>query len=86
MNQFVVVVPVLNKTAATLADHFVHHVLLKFGIYHPVILDDGSVFKGILSTIYKVININYDILAKNIIKVFSLRNFVGLLTRLSLLQ
>ena len=71
MTQFVIVVPVPNETASTLAENFVQHVLLKFGIRHLVILDDGSSFKGFFSTICKALNINYDILAK--------RSYKGLL-------
>ena len=47
------------------------HILLKFGIFHLVILDNGSPFKGFFSTICKALNITYDILAK--------RNHKGLL-------
>ena len=47
MAQFVVVVPVPNEVASTLAESFMQHVLLKFGICHLVILDDGSPFKGV---------------------------------------
>ena len=71
MTQFIIAVLVPNETASTLAENFVQHVLLKFGIRHLVILDDGSFFKGVFSTICKALNINYDILAK--------RNHKGLL-------
>ena len=40
------------------------HVLLKFGICHIVILDDGIPFKGVFSAMCKALRINYDILAK----------------------
>ena len=71
MTQFVIAVPVPNETAATLTEHFIQHVLLKFGICHLVILDDGNPFKGVFAAICKALNINYDILAK--------RNHKGLL-------
>ena len=47
------------------------HGLLKFGICHLVILDDGSPFKGVFSAMRKALRINYEILAK--------RNHKGLL-------
>ena len=49
------------------------HVLLKFGICHLVILDDGSPFKGVFSAMCKALHINYEILAK--------RNHKGLLVK-----
>ena len=71
MTQFVVVVPVPNEVASTLAEHFMQHFLLEFGICHLVILDDGSPFKGVFSAMCKALQINYEILAK--------RNHGGLL-------
>ena len=47
MSQFVVVIPVPNESSATLASFFMHHVLMKFGICHLVVLDDESPFKKI---------------------------------------
>ena len=40
------------------------HVLLKLGVCHLVILNDGCPFKGVFSIMCKVLNINFDILAK----------------------
>ena len=45
MSQFVVVVPVPDESSATLVDHFFQHVLMKFGLCHLVVLDDGNLFK-----------------------------------------
>ena len=42
--QFVVVVPVLDESSATLASHFMQYVLMKFGLCHLVTLDDGTPF------------------------------------------
>ena len=64
MIKLVIVVPVPNETVATLTEHIMQHVLLKFGICHLVILDDGSLFKGFVTAICKALNINYDILTK----------------------
>ena len=71
MTQFVIVVPVLDEIADILAEHFMRHELLKFGICHLVILDDGSPFKDVFTVMCKVLHINYDNLAK--------RNHKGLL-------
>ena len=64
MVQFIVVVPVPNVTAGTLAEQFMQHILLKFRIFHLIILNNSSSFKGIFSAICKVLNINPHILAK----------------------
>ena len=64
MTQSFVVVPVPNVISENLVDHFMQHVLLKFGIYHLVILDDSSPFKGVFSATCKTLNINFDILSK----------------------
>ena len=49
MSQFVVVAPFRDESSATLADNFMQHVLMKFGICHLVVLDDGIPIKGALS-------------------------------------
>ena len=49
MSQFVVVVPVPDESSATLASYFMHHVLMKFGLCHLVVLDNGSLLKAISS-------------------------------------
>ena len=64
MTQFVIAVPVPNETVATLTEHFMQHVLLKFEICHFFILDDGSPFKGVFTAMCKALKINYDILTK----------------------
>ena len=42
----VVVAPMLDETFSTLASHFMQHVLMKFGLCHLVVLDDGTPFNG----------------------------------------
>ena len=64
MIQFVVVVPVLNESSATLETFFMQHVLMKFGLCHLVVLDDGSPFKGAFIAMCDVLNSKYDVLAK----------------------
>ena len=46
MSQFVVVVPVTDEYSSTLADYCFQHMLMKFGLCHLVVLDDGIPFKG----------------------------------------
>ena len=46
MTQFVVVIPVLDESFATLSSYFIQHVLMKFGLCHLVVLDDGTPIKG----------------------------------------
>ena len=75
MTQFVVVVPVPNEVASTLAENFMQHVLLKFDICHLVISDDGSPFKGVFSAMCKALSINYDILAKRNHKILLVEKF-----------
>ena len=45
-SQFVVVVLVRDETSTTLADNSMQQVLMKFGLCHLVVLDDGSPCKG----------------------------------------
>ena len=71
MTQFVVVVPIPDKTSATLAKYFMQYVFLKFGIYHILTLDDGCPFTDAFIAISKSLNINPDTLTK--------RNHKGLL-------
>ena len=66
MTQFIIDVPVKNETSSILVDHFIQHILLKFGIYHLVILDNDIPFKGIFSMICKTLNNNFDILEKTL--------------------
>ena len=49
MRKFVVVVPVPNETSATLVSFFMQHVLMKFGLCHLVVLNDGSFLKKLSS-------------------------------------
>ena len=48
MIQFVVVVPVLDETSATLASYFMQHVFLKFGICHLIVIDDVTPLRELL--------------------------------------
>ena len=64
MSQFVIVISILDESSATLASHFMQHVLMKFGLFHLVVLDNGTPFKGALIAMCQALNLNYDILAK----------------------
>ena len=64
MTQFVVVVPVPDETSATLVSHLMQHILMKFGMCHLVVIDDGAPFKGSFVTMCQALNLNYDVLAK----------------------
>ena len=48
MTQFVVVIPVPNEASTTLTSYFMQHVLLKFGICHLVVIDDGIPLRELL--------------------------------------
>ena len=75
MSQFVVVVPVPGESSTTLASYFMQHVLLKFGLYHLVVLDDGTLFKGAFIAICEALNLNHDVLAKHNHKGLTVENF-----------
>lgn len=64
MSQFVVVVPVPDESSATLAGYFMQHILMKFGLCHLVVLDDGTPFKGDFITMCQALNLSYDIFAQ----------------------
>ena len=72
---FVVVVPVLDDSSATLASYFMQNVIMKLGLYHLIVLDDGTPFKGVFIAICQALNINYDILAKRSHKGLSVEYF-----------
>ena len=42
MSKFVVVVLVHDESSTTLVSYFIQHVLLKFGLYHVVVIDDDT--------------------------------------------
>ena len=75
MSQFVVVVPVTNESSAILAENFFQHVLMKFGLCHLVVIDDGTPFKGAFVAMCKALALNYDILAKRNHKGLTVEHF-----------
>ena len=48
MSQFVVVVPVPDENSTILASYFMQYILMKFGLCHLVVLNDGTVLKELL--------------------------------------
>ena len=64
MSQFIVVVTVTNESFATLAENFFQHMLMKFGLCHLVVIDDGIPFKSAFVAMCTALDFNYDILAK----------------------
>ena len=75
MCQFVVVVPVPDESSATLAEYFMQHVLMKFGLCYLVVLDDGSPFKGAFIAMCNSLNLNHDVLAKRNHKGLTVEHF-----------
>ena len=75
MSYFVVVVLVTNESSATLAENFFQHVLMKFGLCHLVIIDDGTPFKGDFVAMCIALDLNYDILAKRNHKGLTVEHF-----------
>ena len=81
MIQFVVVVPVSNESSATLASYFMQYVLIKFGLCHLVVLDDGTSFKRYFIAMCQALNLNYDILAKRNHKGLCVEHFYHFLNK-----
>ena len=75
MSQFVVVVPVTNESSSTLAENFFQHVLMKFGLCHLVVIDDGTPFKGAFVATCTTLDLNYDILTKRNHKGLTAKHF-----------
>ena len=83
MSQFIVVVPVPHESSATLADYFFQNVLMKFGLCHLVVLDDGTPFKGAFIAMCKALKLKYDILDKRNHKGLSVEHFHRFLKKAS---
>ena len=75
MSQFFVVVPVLDESSATLANHFFQHVLMKFELCHLVVLDDDKPFKGAFVAMCKALKLYYNIVSKRNHKGLSVEHF-----------
>ena len=75
MSQFVVVVPVLDESSATLASYSMQHVLSKFSLCHLVVLDKGTSFKGAFIDMRESLYLNHDVLTKRIYKGLTVEHF-----------
>ena len=75
MCQFVVVVPVPGETSATLASYFMQHALLKFGLCHLVVLDDGNHFNETFISMCEALNLNHNVLMKRNNKGLTVEHF-----------
>ena len=49
--QFVVIDPSARCTSTIIAQNFIQGVLIKFGIYHLVVIDNSTSFKSVLTII-----------------------------------
>ena len=45
MSKFIIGIPVSNESSTTLVECFLKKCVMKFGLCHLVILDDGTLFK-----------------------------------------
>ena len=75
MTQFIVVFLVSDETSATLASHFMQHVLLKYDVCYLVVIDNNTPFKGSFDAMCQALNLNFDVLAKRNHKGLSVENF-----------
>ena len=75
ISQFLVVVPVPDKSAAILEYYFMKHVLLKFGMCHLVVLDDSIPIKGAFIVICEALNLNHDVFTKRNHKGITVEHF-----------
>ena len=60
ISQFVVIVPVPDESSTTLTSYFIQYVLLKFGLRHLIVLDDGISFN-----ICKAFYLKHNVLTKH---------------------
>ena len=75
MSKFVVVVPVPDESSDTLASYFMQRILLKFSLYHLVVLDDSTPFKGVFTIMCESLNLKHDVFVKRDHKVFTVDHF-----------
>ena len=65
ITQFVVTVLISGCTSATIAHQFMHDVLMNFGLYHLVVIDDGTPFNIVFTTMCDCLIINYAVVSKH---------------------
>ena len=65
----------------TLTNYSTEHIISRFGIYHVVIVDYCSIFKGIYIGMCQLLSLNDDRLAKRNHKVLSVEHFLRYLNK-----
>ena len=75
ISQFVVVVPVTNESSTTIAENCFQHVLMKYGLYHLVVIDDGNPCKFAFVAMCKNLDQNYGILVKRNYQILTVEYF-----------
>ena len=58
LTQFFILCPIKNTLAATIAKVFMEQVVLTFGVCAIIVVDDGSEFKGIMTSVAKILRID----------------------------
>ena len=81
MSQFVVDNLISDEISATLASHFMQHMLMKFGLCHLVVLDGSSGFKRTFIGMCQALNLYYNFLAKRNHMGITVENFHGYLKK-----
>ena len=80
-SQFVVVFPVTDEFSIILASYFIQHVLMKFGMCHLTVIDNGTPFKGEFIAMREVLNLNHDFPTKRNHKGFTIENVYRFLNK-----
>ena len=62
--QFVIIVPISGCTFAVITQHIMQDVLMKFGLCHLVVIDNGTLSKSVFTAMYDCLTINYEVVAK----------------------
>ena len=74
MIQFIVAVPAPNEGYGTLESYFMQYVLMRIGLCHMIVLDDGSPFKGAF-IMCDALNLNHNVLARRNHKSLTVEHF-----------
>ena len=81
MCQWVICVAITTTEASNLAQMFMEHVLLKFGICVMVVCNDGNEFRGTFEKMCNKLNIKYHIVAKRDHKTVGVERFHRVLNK-----
>ena len=58
---FIITAPIPGCTSAVIAQHFMQDVLMKFGLYYLVVIDDGMPFKNVFTTMCDCLQIKFEL-------------------------